>query len=105
MIDEAFHPAEAFGEREEMRVLEEAPCAGEIGFQHDRDHSAKGAHLFLRQLVLRMLFEARIINFLDLRLFLEPARNLKRVFAMTLHPQCESLQPAQSEKAIERAGN
>src|SRR5881397_107430 len=88
-----------------MRVFEKTPCAGEIGFQHDRDHSAKGAHLFLRQLMLRMLFETRVINFLDLRLLLEPARDLKRVFAMPLHPQRQGFQSAQSKEAIEWAGD
>ena len=34
MIDQAFDAAQTFREREQMRVLEKTPRAGEIGFQN-----------------------------------------------------------------------
>src|ERR1043165_3288558 len=88
-----------------MRVLEEPARAGEIGFQNNRDHSAKRAHLFLRQLMLRMLFQARVVNLFDLRLLLEPACDLESVLAMPFHSQSERLQTTEREKAIKRSRN
>ena len=41
----------------------------------------------------------------DLRLLLEPARDLERVLAMPLHPQGERLQSAQREETVERPGD
>src|SRR5437763_6476742 len=103
MIDEAFDTAQAFGERKQMRVFEKAARAGEIGFQDDRHHAAESAHLFLRQLMLRMLLESRIINLLDLRFLLEPTRDLKRIFAMAFHSQRERFQSAKRQKTVERS--
>src|SRR3954470_17643634 len=102
MIHEALHAAETLGEREQMRVLEKAPSPRQIGLQHDRDHSAEGAHLFLREFMLRMLFQPRVINLFYLRFLLEPARDRQRVLAMPFHPQSQRLQPSEREKAIER---
>src|SRR3954470_4833982 len=102
MIHEALDATETFRERKEMRVLEKTPRPGEISLENDRDHSAERAHLFLCQLVLRMLLESRVINFFNLRLLLEPARNLERVFAMPLHSQGERLQSAERQETIER---
>src|SRR4051812_37546804 len=99
MIHEAFNATETFREREKVSVLEKAPRAGEIGFQNDRDHAAERAHLFFREFMLRMLFEPRVVNLLDLRLLLEPARDLERVLAMPLHPQGQRLQPTQRQEA------
>src|SRR3954471_7466236 len=105
MIHEAFYATETFREREQMGVLEEAPRAGQIGFQNDRDHAAERAHLFLREFMLRMLFEARIVNLFDLWFLLEPARDLERVLAMPLHPQGQRLQPSQRQETVERSRN
>src|SRR3954465_2294661 len=105
MIHEAFHPTETFREREQMGVLEEAPRTGEIGFQNDCDHAAERAHLFLGEFMLRMLFEPRVVNLLDLRLLLEPARDLERVLTMALHPQGQRLQSPQRQETVERSGN
>src|SRR4051812_16088003 len=105
MIHEAFHPTETFREREQMGVLEKTPRASEIGFQNDCDHAAERAHLFLREFMLWMLFEPRVVNLLDLRLLLEPARDLERVLAMPFHPQGQRLQSPQRQKTVERAGN
>src|ERR1700730_9183012 len=63
MVDEAFDAAKAFGERKKMGVLEEPPSTGKICFQYNCDHATKRAHLFLRELVLRMPLQSRIINF------------------------------------------
>src|SRR2546423_11686359 len=105
MIDQAFHASEAFGERKKMGVLEEAPGPGEISLQYDGDHSAERAHLFLRELVLRMLLQARIVNPLDLRFLLEPASDLEGILAVPFHPESERLQSPKREKTVERSGN
>src|SRR6478672_2013246 len=99
MIDQAFDAAKAFGEREEVGVFEEAARTGQVRLQDDGDHAAERAHLFLRQLVLRMLFQAGVVDLLNLRFLLEPARYRERVLAMPFHPERERLQSAQREKA------
>src|SRR4051812_14989375 len=88
-----------------MRVLEEAARPRQVGLQHNRHHSAEGAHLFLRELVLWMLLQPRVINLFYFWFLLEPPRDLKRVLAMAFHPQGEGLQSPQREKAIEWAGD
>src|SRR4051794_32409439 len=105
MIDEAFHAAQTFCQGKEMRVLQESTRPCEIRFQNNRHHSAERSHLLLRELVLRMLVEARVINLLDLRLLLEPARDLEGVLAMTFHPKRERFQTAQRQETVERSSN
>src|SRR4051812_21389610 len=105
MINKAFDATETFGEREQVGVLEESPRSRQIGLQDNGHHASEGAHLFLRQVVLRMLCESGVINLFDLRFLLQPARNLQCVLAVTFHSQRERLQSAQSEETVERSGN
>src|SRR5437764_9827891 len=105
MIDQAFHAAQAFGEREQVRALEESSRAFEICFQNDRDHSAETAHLGTGEIVLRMRFQSWVTDRLHLRLFFEPARDLERISAMPFHSQRKRFQTAQYQKTIERPGD
>src|SRR5688500_5374831 len=88
-----------------MGVLEKAARARQIRLQDNRDHSAKGAHLPFRELMLGMLRESRVIDLLHLRFLFEKTGYLHRVFTMPLHAQGECLEAPQSEKAVERSGN
>src|SRR3954471_5937219 len=52
-----------------------------------------------------MRFEPGITNRFHLRLFLEPAGELKRIGAMALHSQRKRLQTPQHQETVEYAGN
>src|SRR3977135_2835869 len=103
MINQSLDAAQAFRERKEMRVLKETPCALEIGFQNHCDHAAEAAHLGAGEVVLWMRLEPGIKDGLDVRLFLQPARDLDRVPTMPFHPQRERFQTAHHEKTIDRS--
>ena len=45
VLDQALDAAEALGEREQLRALEEALRAGEAALELDRDHAAEAVHL------------------------------------------------------------
>src|ERR1041384_3318418 len=105
MIDQAFHAAQAFGERKEMRVFQKAAGASEIGFQKRRHDSAKAAHLRTGEIVLRMGFKTGITHRLDILVILQPARDLECVRAVALHSQRQSFQAPQDKKAVEGAGD
>ncbi len=62
MVDQAFHAAQAFCQRKQLRVLEKTPRSGKVRFQNDRDHAAETAHLLTSQIMLRMRFEAGIMD-------------------------------------------
>src|SRR6266404_1861570 len=66
MVDKAFHAAKAFRQREQLRVLEKTPRSGKVRFQNDRDHAAETEHLLTSQIVVRMRFEAGIMDRFDL---------------------------------------
>ena len=48
VLDQAFYAAEALGEGEKMRVLQETASAIQIGIKVDRDHAAERFHLAFR---------------------------------------------------------
>ena len=54
MLDQAFDAAEAFGQREQLRALQELRVAGKVAVELDGDHAAEGLHLRLGERVLRM---------------------------------------------------
>src|SRR5207249_451466 len=85
MLDEALHTAEAFGQREQMAVLQKTFRPGKIGVQADRHHAAEGAHLSLGEFVLWMRDETWVMDVRDFGLLGEPAGKLERVGAVSLH--------------------
>src|SRR5439155_24450889 len=87
MIDKAFHAAQTFRQRKQVRVFQKTPGSREITFQDDRYDSSKAAHLLTRQIVLRMGFQPRVTDGFYLSLFLQPARDLKRIRAMSFHSE------------------
>ena len=91
MIDQALHAAQAFREREQMRVLEKTSRARPDRFSRSIvTMPPKPRICALREIVLRMRFQAGITNLFDFRLLLQPARDLHRVLAMPLHPQARA---------------
>ncbi len=52
--------------------------------------------------MLRIGFEAGVIDLRDLRVIGQPAGHLQRAGAVPLHPQFQGLQPAQDQHGVER---
>src|SRR5882724_3941787 len=77
MIDEALHTAQAFGQREQMRVFEKTLRSGEVRLQNDCYDSTEAAHLLPREIVLRMGLYPRVTDRFHRWLFFQPARNFE----------------------------
>src|SRR4029077_17840149 len=88
VLDEALDAAETLGEREQLALLERAARGPESAAQHRGDDAAVAArHLALRQRMLRVAGEPRVVDALDLRLLLQELRDGERVGAVPLHAQ------------------
>src|ERR1700691_586762 len=60
----------------------------------ETQHAAEPGKQLARTLVLRMAFEARIVDPRDGRVSLEEAGNLQCTLILLSHPQCQGLQSA-----------
>ncbi len=69
-----------------------------------RQHSAKAARAkkLLRQFVLRMSRQTRIVDSRDLRVMREPFRDARRIRALLTHPQWQCLDAAQCQPCLKR---
>src|SRR4051794_30119542 len=104
MLDQALDAAKTYGEREELAALEEAARRAQAAFDHRAHHAAIPVlHLLRGEEVLRMARKAGIDHALDLRLPLEPCRDVHGIAAMSLHAQRQCLDAAQREESVERA--
>jgi len=97
----------AKGVREEARELDAGDellarlhASLDAEHQHRPEHAL--AEVLLRELVRRVLFEARVPDPRDLGMRGEPARQLERVLVVTVDAERESLQPLEKEERVER---
>src|SRR5689334_6124392 len=103
MLDQALDAAEALCEGEEVAAFEETFRGAEPAFQHRGDHAAITlVHLLRRKQMLRMAGEAWIDHALDLRVLVEPRRDMHGIAAVPLHAQRQRLDAAQGEEGVER---
>ena len=102
MGDQRFDAAEALGERAQPHRVEQPPRGLERS-EVERDHAAEAAHLFLRQRVLRMGRQPRIVAPGDLRVRLQKLRHGEAVLVVPLHPERQRLGAAQHQPRVERA--
>jgi hypothetical protein len=105
VIHQALHAAEALRQREHATGLEEAPRGLEPAADHEADDAAAARHLPSRERVLRMGIEPGIDHALDFRAPLQPARHGQPAGVVALHAQCQGLDAAQGEKAVEGPGH
>src|SRR6185437_8019959 len=104
MLDETLHPAQTLCQREQMAALQHPASVIQIPAQNRRDDATIPArHLSLRQRMLRMAFESRVVHPLDLRMFLQKLRNGERIRTVPLHTQRQRLDAAQRQKAVKRS--
>ena len=95
-LDQAFNAAQALGKREQPRAARYFARHLHAAFYLEREHAPEATdHLALRQRVLGMARQARVIDALDQRVLLEKTRDLLRVAGVLAHPQRERLEPAQ----------
>src|SRR6185312_13989423 len=103
MLDETLDTAETFSQREQVTALQHVARVINRTPQHrGYDPAIPPDHLTLRERMLRMAFESRIVDALDPGMLFQELRNGQRVGAMALHAQCQSLDSSQDQKAIKR---
>src|SRR5882724_701155 len=101
MVDQALDAAQTLSEGKQLRVLKKALRPFEVGFQCDRHHSAKTAHLLASEIVLRMRFQTGITHRFHFRLLFQPARDLDCICAVPLHAKGKRFQASQRKETIE----
>src|SRR5690606_6484026 len=99
---ERLDAAQALGEREQPQRAQEAARLLEPALELEGDHAARTAHLALRELVLRVRREPRIVHALHARRALETTRELRGGLDVALHAQRQRLDAAQDEVAVHR---
>ena len=72
MLDQALDAAEAFGKREDLHALEDAPGPREVAVEFHGDHAAEGMHLPPGEGVLGMAGEPGIDHPADVLPLLQP---------------------------------
>src|SRR6185369_4521800 len=101
MRDQRLDPAERFAEGAELHAVEEL-LGVVVRAELERDHGTEAAHLPARQIVLRVIGEAGVVELLHLCVMGEVVRHRLAVFLVPLHPHGERLDAAQHEPRIER---
>ena len=66
------------------------------------DSTVTAGHLPLRQRVLRMAVETRVVDSLDLRVLFQEPRYRQRIRAVPIHPQRQGFYSAQNQEGVER---
>ena len=93
--------AERFAQRKNFKTFHDFDGFRQrVAVEFERHHPAKTAHLFLRQFVLRMGFQPRIIHLTHFRMLAQKPGNLQRVFTMPLHPDVQRFDPAKHQKGL-----
>ena len=67
------------------------------------DHAAEAAHLFPRQVVLRVVRQARVMHAGHARVLPQPVGDRQRVGVVPLHAQGQCRRAAQEQEGVERA--
>src|SRR5688572_32180266 len=99
---QALDAAEAGGALEHLEAVEE-PGGPFVASSHvDADHAAEAAHLPLRDVVIRMLRQPRVINFFDARVPRQPLRQSRSVRILPFHPYRKGFQPSPQDRKSTR---
>ena len=100
--DQAFDPAERFGEAEQLQPVEQAPhrrfAAGEL----ERQHCAKPVLLARGDVVAGMVGKPRIMDLRYRRMRAKLVDDDGGILLMLAHPHVERSQPAQGQETVER---
>src|SRR5690242_1336624 len=101
MLDETLDAAETLGQREQVTALQHPARIVDGTAQHrGYDSAIPPDHLTLRERMLGVAFEARVVDALDLRMLFQELRNSQRIGAVALHAKRKSLDAAQDQEAI-----
>src|SRR5690348_16235121 len=95
--DEGFDAAEAGGEIEETDAVAEAARGGDASLEIEREHGAEPGHLALRQFVIGMRRQARVMDAGDLGMFFQEFRDGHGGGALAFNADAESLDAADEE--------
>src|SRR3569833_2624777 len=105
MLDQTLDTAQTFSQREQVTALQHPTRVSHGAAQHcGHDSTKSSGHLTPCERMLRIAFQARVVDALDLRMPFQELRNRQCVGAMSLHAQRQGLYSPQDLKTIERPG-
>ena len=102
VLDQRFHAAQRLGQREDAHRAQQPEGLRPAAAHAEAEGAAAARHLPLRQRVLRVRGQSRMVHPRDRRVPLQPARDFERVEVVRLHAQRQRLDAAQHQEAIER---
>ena len=105
MLDQAFYAAQAFGQGKQLRALQETAALLQPALQNSGHHAAKTIHLTHGQLMLRVAWQARIVNRFHILMSFQKCGDGQGIFAVTLHAQGQGFQAPHGQKGIEGPGD
>ena len=100
--DQRHHAAEAPADPAELQRLRDPAAGLEPAGNLERERAAEAAELTLRDLVLRMVRQPRVVHALDGRMRRQRLGELRRGGTVVLHPQAQGRQPAEAQPRLER---
>ncbi len=105
-LDQAFDAAQAFGQGEQARAAGHLARSVNAALDLERQHAAEAAdHLATSQFVLRMAFQARVVDVFHARVVFQEATHLQRVGGVLAHAHRQGLESAQHQPTVERPGH
>lgn len=84
--DKGFHTAQTCGEQKKLKAFNEPLGLPSPSFYLEGKHAAEPPHLPLRQFMLGVALQTRIVDLCYLRMTLQKVRNFQRIFLMLPHP-------------------
>ena len=105
MLDQRLHPAQRFGEDENLCARTQVAGGLRAAAHPNGDHAAESAHLPGGDVVAGMARQARVEHLADRGVVGQERGEDGGVLAVPLHPQLERLEAAHGQVGVERAGD
>jgi hypothetical protein len=105
LFDEALNTAETLGECEDLGFAHHVGGLFEACVHLEADHPAEVVHLRGREVVVRVRFEAGVVDAVHGLVVLQPVGECAGVLAVAVHPDREGLSASEDEEALVRAGS
>src|SRR5258708_27220470 len=97
--DQRLDPAETRRVDRDSHAVDKTPSRIEAAFEFETHDAAEPVEQFTGAKMVRMAFQAGIIDPDDCAMLLEPSRNLERTFVLMADSHRKCLHPAMKQKA------
>src|SRR5258708_3345060 len=99
------YPAETRRADRNRHAIHKMSRRVETAFEFETQHAAEAVEQFARAEMVRMAFQAWIVDPADCAMLFHPSRYLERTFILMAHAHRERLHPAMEQKARVRIEN